>query len=254
MPIMITVFLYCLVFLYGITIGSFLNVVIFRVPKKENIVTTRSHCMSCGYQLKWYDMVPLFSFLVLGGKCRKCKTKLSVQYPLIEGLNGVLYLAVYARYGISVDTLLYCLLASALLALSVIDLRTFEIPVGFQYFIGALGVVHLALNYRDWPAYVIGFFAVSSFLYLLVVISNGAAMGGGDVKLMAVCGLLLGWKLILLSLGVGCIAGSVIHLLRMKFSGQGHTLAMGPYLALGVMTSVLWGDRFLTWYLGMLGL
>lgn len=250
----LTVFLYIMVFLYGITIGSFLNVVIFRVPKKENIVTTRSHCMSCGYQLKWYDLVPLFSFLALGGKCRKCKAKLSVQYPLIEGLNGVLYLAVFAGYGISVETLLYCLLASALLALSVIDLRTFEIPVGFQYFIGTLGVLHLVLDYRNWSLYVIGFFAVSSFLYLIVRISNGAAMGGGDVKLMAVCGLLIGWKLILMSLGVGCIAGSVIHLLRMKFSGQGRTLAMGPYLALGVMTAVLWGDRFLAWYVGMLGL
>lgn len=245
----LTVFLYIIVFLYGITIGSFLNVLIYRLPKKENIVTTRSHCMSCGNQLKWYDLVPLFSYLVLRGKCRKCKAKISVQYPLIEGLNGMLYILVFAVYGIGVETLLYCLLSSALLALSVIDLRTYEIPVGFQYFILVLGIVRVATDYKNWLLYVIGFFAVSVFLYLIVLISKGAAMGGGDVKLMAVCGLLIGWKLILLSLAVGCILGSVIHLLRMKFSGQDHVLAMGPYLSLGVMISILWGNRFLTWYL-----
>lgn len=245
----LTVFLYIIVFLYGITIGSFLNVLIYRLPKKENIVTTRSHCMSCGNQLKWYDLVPLFSYLVLRGKCRKCKAKISVQYPLIEGLNGVLYILVFMRYGISVETLLYCLLSSALLALSVIDLRTYEIPVGFQYFILVLGIVRVATDYKNWLLYVIGFFAVSVFLYLIVVISKGAAMGGGDVKLMAVCGLLIGWKLILLSLAVGCILGSIIHLLRMKFSGQEHMLAMGPYLSLGIMISVLWGNQFLIWYL-----
>ena len=245
----LTVFLYIIVFLYGITIGSFLNVLIYRLPKKENIVTTRSHCMSCGNQLKWYDLVPLFSYLVLRGKCRKCKAKISVQYPLIEGLNGVLYILVFMRYGISVETLLYCLLSSALLALSVIDLRTYEIPVGFQYFILVLGIARVATDYKNWLLYVIGFFAVSVFLYLIVLISKGAAMGGGDVKLMAVCGLLIGWKLILLSLAVGCILGSIIHLLRMKFSGQEHMLAMGPYLSLGIMISVLWGNQFLTWYL-----
>ena len=245
----LTVFLYIIVFLYGITIGSFLNVLIYRLPKKENIVTIRSHCMSCGYQLKWYDLVPLFSYLVLRGMCRKCKARISVQYPLIEGLNGMLYILVFAVYGISVETLLYCLLSSALLALSVIDLRTYEIPVGFQYFILVLGIVRVVTDYKNWLFYVIGFFAVSVFLYLIVVISKGAAMGGGDVKLMAVCGLLIGWKLILLSLAVGCILGSVIHLLRMKFSGQDHVLAMGPYLSLGVMISILWGNRFLTWYL-----
>ena len=245
----LAVFLYIIVFLYGITIGSFLNVLIYRLPKKENIVTTRSHCMSCGNQLKWYDLVPLFSYLVLRGKCRKCKARISVQYPLIEGLNGMLYSLIFAVYGIGVETLLYCLLSSALLALSVIDLRTYEIPVGFQYFILVLGIVRVATDFKNWLFYVIGFFAVSVFLYLIVLISKGAAMGGGDVKLMAVCGLLIGWKLILLSLAVGCILGSVIHLLRMKFSGQDHVLAMGPYLSLGVMISILWGNRFLTWYL-----
>ncbi len=243
--------LYILIFLYGIVIGSFLNVLIYRIPKKENIVTTRSHCMSCGYQLKWYDLIPLFSYLALGGRCRKCKTKLSVQYPLIEGLNGVLYLIVFFRYGISVDSLLYCLLFSALLALSVIDFRTYEIPVGFNIFILAIGLIRVATDYQNWSDYVIGFLSVSVFLLILYYASGGRAIGGGDVKLMAVCGLVIGWKLIIVAFLAGCILGSVIHLIRMKISKEGHVLAMGPYLSAGVALAVLFGDLFLNWYLGM---
>lgn len=250
MPWMII--LYIIVFLYGIVIGSFLNVLIFRVPKKENIVTTRSHCMNCGYQLKWFDLIPLFSFLALGGKCRKCKTKLSVQYPLIEGLNGVLYLVVFARCGLSIDSLLYCLLFSALLALSVIDFRTYEIPEGFNWFILMLGIVHTLLHLGNWMEYAIGFITVSGVLAILYYVSNGAWIGGGDVKLMAATGLLLGWKMNLFAFVMGCILGSVIHVIRMKVSRQDHMLAMGPYLAMGTAIAVLWGNEFITWYVGLL--
>lgn len=240
-----------LIFLYGIVIGSFLNVLIYRIPKKENIVTVRSHCMNCGYQLKWYDLFPLFSWLALGGKCRKCKTKLSVQYPLIEGLSGALYLIVYIRFGISIESLLYCLLFSALLALSMIDFRTYEIPVGFNVFILALGLIHVAADFGNWMSYGIGLLSVSVFLLVLYYVSGGRAIGGGDVKLMAACGLLIGWKLIVLAFLLGCILGSVIHLIRMKVSREGHMLAMGPYLSAGVAIAVLFGNRFLEWYLGL---
>lgn len=248
------VFLYIIVFLYGILIGSFVNVVIYRVPKKENIVTTRSHCMSCGYQLKWYDLFPIFSYLALGGRCRKCKTKLSVQYPLIEGLNGLLYLVVFARYGLSVDSLIYSLLFSALLALSVIDFRTYEIPIGFNYFILALGLIRVLTDWGSWLEYVIGLFAVSMIILVLYCVSKGQWIGGGDLKLMAAAGLLLGWKCILLAFVLGCVIGSVIHLTRMAVSKVGHMLAFGPYLALGIALSALWGQEMAAWYVGMLGL
>lgn len=247
------IILYIMIFLYGIVIGSFLNVVIYRVPKKENMVTTRSHCMSCGYQLRWFDLIPLFSWLALGGKCRKCKAKISVQYPLIEGLNGILYLIVFHRYEISIESLLYCLFFSALLALSVIDFRTYEIPVGFNYFILGLGICRLITDRFNWTEYVIGFFSVSVFLWLLYMISGGAAIGGGDVKLMAVTGLLLGWKRNLLGFVLGCIIGSVIHLIRMKVSKEGRQLAMGPYLAVGTMIATLWGNELIRLYLKFVG-
>lgn len=246
-----TILLYIIIFLYGIVIGSFLNVLIYRLPKKENIVTTRSHCMNCGYQLKWYDLVPIFSYLVLGGRCRKCKTRISVQYPIIEALNGILYLIVFYKFGMSVDSLLYCLLFSALLTLSVIDFRTYEIPVGINVFILLLGLVRVITDWTNWADYLIGFLAVSVFLYLIYIITHGRGIGGGDVKLMAVCGLVLGWKLILLGFFLGCIIGSICHLIRMKISHADHVLAMGPYLSVGVMIAALWGNQMINWYLSV---
>lgn len=251
---LLTIFLYIIIFLYGIIIGSFLNVCIYRIPKKENIATTRSHCMSCGYQLKWYDLVPIFSYLVLRGKCRKCGSKISVQYPIIEALNGALYLLVFWRYGMSVDSLLYCLLFSALIVLSVIDFRTYEIPLGINIFILTLGLIHIVTDLSLWSSYVIGFFSVSVPLLLIYLVTKGRGIGGGDVKLMAVAGLLIGWKLNVLGFLLGCILGSVIHICRMKLSGESHVLAMGPYLAMGIGLSVLWGEQMIAWYLSFIGL
>lgn len=235
--------------LYGLIIGSFLNVCICRLPRKENIVTTRSHCMNCGYQLKWYDLIPLFSWLALGGKCRRCKAKISVQYPVVETLNGILYLIVYWRFGFCVETLLYCLMASALLALSVIDFRTFEIPAGFNVFIAGLGLVRVLTDLSNWKEYAIGFFVISAPLYLLYIITKGRGIGGGDIKLMAASGLLLGWQCTILAFIVGCIIGSVIHVLRMKITKADRVLAMGPYLSIGIYICALWGTQMLDWYL-----
>ena len=150
--------LYLLVtIVYGIIIGSFLNVCIYRIPKNESIVVVRSHCMSCGKQIKWYDLVPLISFLILRGKCRYCKTKLSWQYPAVEALNGILYGIIVLVNGFNATSILYCLATSALLVLSVIDWRTYEIPPSLNIFIGILGIIRLALDYTHWYNYVIGF-------------------------------------------------------------------------------------------------
>ena len=253
-PTMLQISMYILIFLYGIVIGSFLNVVIVRVPRKESIVKVRSHCENCGYQLKWFDLIPIFSYLVLGGKCRKCKTKISAQHLVLEVLNGILYVFTFFIAGFSVPTVLLCLLFSALLALSLIDFKTYEIPVGFQYVIFVLAVCRTILDRANWSEHVIGFFAVSVVLYLMYVISKGAAIGGGGLKMVGVCGLFVGWKLIIFAFLLGCIVGSVVHIIRMKLSGESHVLAMGPYLSIGVFVAALWGNQILTWYLGILGI
>lgn len=250
-PILIAI--YTITFLYGIVIGSFLNVCIYRIPKKENIVKINSHCMSCNHRLRWYELIPLFSYVVQGGKCRNCKSKISIQYPLIEGLNGILYVLTFIINGVNVDSLLYCLLISALITLSVIDWRTYEIPIGINIYILALGLIRTALHYEDWLNHVIGFFAVSIFIYIIILATKGRGMGGGDMKLMAVAGLFLGWKAIILAFLFGCIIGAICHVIRMKVTKAEHVLALGPYLSIGIFIAMFWGESFLTWYLTTMG-
>ena len=244
--------IYILIFTFGIVIGSFLNVCIYRIPMHETVVTERSHCMRCGYQLSWYDMIPVFSWLFLGGKCRKCKEPISPQYPIVEATNGVLYLLIFAVCGFELESIIYCLMASALLVLSVIDWRTYEIPIGINIFILVLGILHIVIDYQNWLDYVIGFFSISIVLLILFYVSGGRAIGGGDVKLMAAAGVVIGWKLIILAFFIGCIVGSIIHLTRMKLSGADKVLAMGPYLAIGIMIATLWGENLISWYFSMM--
>jgi len=215
-------------------------------------VKTRSHCMSCGYQLEWYDLIPIFSWLTLGGKCRKCKSKISAQYPLIELLNGILWLLSFLFYDLSITTLLYCGLFSSLIALSVIDFRTYEIPVGFNIFILVLGTIRVITDYRSWPEYIIGLVSVSVPLLLIFYATKGRGIGGGDVNLMGAAGLLLGWKLIVLAFFLGCLLGSIIHIARMKISGESHVLAMGPYLSAGIVIACFAGERLISGYFGYL--
>ena len=235
--------------LYGIVIGSFLNVLILRLPLKESITLKRSHCMTCGHTLSWYELIPLFSYLFLGGKCRHCKAHISVQYPIVEAANGILYVVFFLAKGITVETFLYCLAASALLALSVIDWRTQEIPLGFILFILTLGLVRLFTDLENWSQYVIGLFAGSVFLLLIDLVTKGRGIGHGDIKLMAATGLLLGWKLIIIAFIMACIIGTVVHLIRMAVKKVGRKLAFGPYLSMGICIAMIWGEQLVSWYL-----
>ena len=305
-----TIVIYTIIFIYGIIIGSFLNVCILRIPLKETIIKKRSHCMSCGHQLAWYDLFPLFSYLFLRGKCRYCKAKISKQYPIVEFVNGALAVLCFAFSGFTSEVLsritlliqvgvdpvtdeaiviedwfasiydieaiiLACILCSVLIVISVIDWRTFEIPLSANIVILVLAIIKfVSYWYQDIryfkfycdaigknPGFfellyargrflelLIGFFVVSVPLAIIYYASKGKAMGGGDVKLMAVAGLFLGWKLAIVALIAGCLYGSVIHIIRMKVSGEGKQLAMGPYLSAGIVTALWFGDSIVKWY------
>ncbi len=244
--------IYLTIFTYGILIGSFLNVCIYRIPRKENITTTRSHCMSCGYVLKWYDLIPLFSYLSIRGRRRKCGEKISPQYPLVEFINGLFYVWVFYIHGVTAESVLFALLTSSLIVLSIIDFRTYEIPVGINIVILILGVLRVILDYKHVTDYLLGLISVSGFLLLLYLITKGRGIGGGDIKLMAGVGLLLGVKLTILAFLLGCIIGSVIHVLRMKIKGADNILAFGPYLSAGIFITILYGNQIIQWYLDFL--
>ena len=252
MPTGLLILAYLTIFAFGIVVGSFLNVCIFRIPRHETVVTTPSHCMSCGYHLKWYDLIPVFSWLALGGKCRKCRQKISVQYPLIEAANGCLWVLTFAIGGFTMQSALYCLAISALLVLSVIDARTMEIPFSCNVWIGVLGLASMFMD-RAYLSHLLGFAGVSALLWLVYLLTRGRGIGGGDIKLMAATGLLLGFGVNFVGFLFGCLFASVIHIARMKLSGAEHVLAMGPYLAAGTLAAMWFGDSIVTWYLGFLG-
>ena len=249
---LVEILLYIIIFIYGIVIGSFVNVLIYRLPLHENITTEHSHCMSCGHRLRWYDLVPLFSWVFLKGKCRYCKTKISAQYPVIEAVNGFGYVLIFIMNGFYFTGILYALCFSMLTAITVIDWRTYEIPLGLNITILVLGAIHLALDYHNFLYYLIGMVSVSGFLLLLFIITGGRGIGGGDIKLMFAAGLLLGWKHIILALVIGCIVGSIVHLTLMRIKGKGRVLAFGPYLSIGIFTVMLFGSQILDWYIGLL--
>lgn len=246
--------------LLGLAVGSFCNVLIYRIPKGEEFVKTPSHCMSCGHELKWYENIPLISWLAQGGKCRSCKVKLSAQYPIVEALNGLMWLAtgLIVRSGLLAQSdwltvALYCVLFSMLLVLTVIDWRTFTIPNGINLVIFLLGVIRLVTDLDNWLTYLIGMLAVSLVFLLMNIVTGGRGLGMGDVKLVAAAGLLIGWPKMLLAVLVGSFSGAIIHMIRMR-GGEGRKLAFGPYLAAGIWLAALVGEPLINAYLGLFGL
>lgn len=240
--------------LLGLLIGSFLNVCIYRIPRHEEIVYTPSHCMKCNTAIKWYDLIPVLSFLILKGRCRNCKTQLSYQYPLIELLNGAAYMGIFLLKGLTVETPFYCIVFSTLLVVTMIDYQYQIIPNGIVVFLLVVGFIHMFVMFfvhQTSPIYYfIGFFAVSVVLLLIAIVSGGK-MGGGDIKLMAVCGFLIGWDRIILALMVGSIIGSLIGIawIVTGFKKRNEPIPFGPFLASGIVVAMLFGELIINWYL-----
>lgn len=251
-----------MIFILGIVIGSFLNVCIYRLPLKKSIVTSPSACPACGERLQPLDLVPVFSYLFLGGKCRYCKTAISAQYPLIEALNGLLYALLYIRFGLVWPLPVSMALVSLLLVISMIDLRHMEIPNGLVVFGLVIGLAQLAASvftpyFGAWHSYVIGLFAGAVPLLLIALIGalvlKRDAMGGGDVKLMAFAGLIIGWQLTITAYVIGIFTGALAGVALMALGKRKRTDAIpfGPFLSLGVVLSLFFGHAIINWYLGL---
>ena len=239
-----SVVLNCIIFVAGVMIGGLVNhLAEYFMNGKEVCI-----CKKCSSELRWHDMIPVVSFLLLKGRCRSCGAKVSRRYPFVELANGVLFLIVFMANGWNILSVCYCLMTSAFLVISIVDWLTYEIPLPCNLFLGVVGIIVCILDFEHVLSHLIGLVAVSSILYLLFVLSKGSAIGGGDVKLMAVGGLILGWKLSILAFMFGCIIGAFCHVIRMKVSEADRVLAMGPYLSLGLWACALWGNQFLTWY------
>ncbi len=237
-------------FLAGLCAGSFLNVCICRLPEGGSIAYPPSNCPSCGSRLRAVDLIPVLSYLFLQGRCRYCGGKISAQYPIVELTIGILFLLAYLKHGLTLASLRAAVLFTLVTAAAVIDWRYRIIPDRLNLAGFVLGAVLLFESREVLTANAIGFLAGGGLLYLVALVSRGG-MGGGDIKLAAVMGLLLGWKYLLLALflafAAGALVGILLVLLKIKRMKEG--LPFGPYLALGSVVAVLYGDRLLYWYL-----
>ncbi|MGI6731037.1 MAG: prepilin peptidase [Anaerovoracaceae bacterium] len=244
------------IFVYGLLIGSFLNVCIYRIPLGKSVTRGRSYCTSCNALIPLYCNIPLFSYIFLKGRCKDCGEKFSVIYPIVELLNALLYLEIWLLYGPSPQSLFIALLFSVLIIITFIDLKHQVIPNGLVLIILILAVLYslymILMQDEPWYSYVIGFFAASLPLFILALIYPGG-MGGGDIKLMAAAGLYMGWKLILLSLFMGAIYGGIvsIFIIATKKGSMKTAIPFGPLLSLGIITSLLFGEQILTWYFAL---
>lgn len=237
---------------FGAMFGSFLNVLILRLPHEESIVFPGSHCPRCQTPIAWYDNVPLLSWLLLGGKCRHCREPISIQYPIIELITAALWAAAVWYYGANLTGLTAAVFGTLLLGIAVTDARHYLIPD--EYTLGGL-VVGLLLSLRGrWPGLlqaVLG--AVTGFLILYIVAVAGKkvfgkeAMGGGDVKMMAMVGAFVGWRGVLLTIFVGSLLGTVVFVplsLRQK-----RLVPFGIFLAAAAALTFVLGDAMISWYL-----
>lgn len=248
-------------FIFGTVVGSFLNVCICRMPKNESIVSPPSHCPYCSYQIRWYDNIPLLSYLLLRGKCRGCCTHISMQYPLVELLNGVLSLFLFLRFGPTVTFAALFLFCSALVVITFIDIEHQIIPDEIS--LGGI-VVGFALSFfiagHTWLNSLLGILLGGGSLllvaYLYHWLTGKDGMGGGDIKLLAMMGAFLGWKavpfIIFASSLVGSLVGISIMLLQKKDSKL--AIPFGPYLAFGAVLYIFYGKLLIRWYLGLSGL
>jgi leader peptidase (prepilin peptidase)/N-methyltransferase len=243
--------------LYGLVIGSFLNVVIWRVPRHESIVRPPSHCPKCDVKIANRDNIPVVSWVLLRGRCRNCDTPISVRYPLIELLTGVLFAAVGARFSDSWALPAYLVLTAALIALSFIDLEHYILPNRILYPTDVAVIALLAgasALEHDWGAFgraaIAGVSAFAVF-YAIHYISRG--MGFGDVRLSFLLGFSLGWLgwgEVFGGLFAGFLYGAVVGvlLLALKVTERRQRIPFGPFLAAGAMTFVLFGEPLVSWY------
>lgn len=257
--------LYIIVFFFGSVVGSFLNVCIYRMPRNLSIIIPSSRCPSCNNPIKPLDNIPLVSYIFLGGRCRACKARIPFRYPLVELLNAVLYILILWRFGFGWHTLIYFVFCSALIVITFIDLDFQIIPdkitlPGIPTGIVFGGFFLLDPFMRHVPlgieSSLIGACAGFGFYYLVAKVGTRIfkkeAMGGGDIKLMAMVGGFLGWKGVILTTFLGSFSGAIIGVLLILLKGRewGSKIPFGPYLALGSVITLFYGQEILNFYLG----
>ncbi len=235
----------------GLVIGSFLNVVIARLPEHRSLWMPGSACPTCGAAIAWRDNIPVLSFALLRGRCRACAGRISARYPLVEAATAALFLAAAARFGVGPELAIAAALLAALVAITVIDLDHQIIPdVITLPGIVAGFLATVATGRLSWAESLLGI-GLGGGVFFAIILASGGGMGGGDMKLGAMLGAFLGWKLTLVALFSAVLVGGVVAVavLAAGLKGRKDPIPFGPFLALGGAAALFWGERWLTWYL-----
>jgi len=238
---------------FGLMIGSFLNVVIARVPERRSLWMPGSTCPGCGHAIAWHDNIPVLSFFLLRGRCRACAAPIPWRYPIVEAITAGLFAAAWLRFGADVPQFIVAVVfLAALVAITVIDLRHQIIPDAITLPGVVAGVVAtLATQRITWAESVAGILLGSGLFVAVIVVSRGG-MGGGDLKLGAMLGAFLGWQALLVGLFIAVMLGGVlaIVLLASRRVARKDAIPFGPFLAIGGAAALFWSDAILAWYLG----
>ncbi len=253
--VLIITFIFCT----GACIGSFMNVCIFRIPEGRSIVTPASACRSCGYHLRWWENIPILSFIILRAKCSQCGHAISFQYPLVEFTNGLFYVLLWLKFGSGVSMVVYSIFFSALLVMTFIDLAHYIIPD----IISVAGIpagfaASFLLPDISWLDSLIGIVTGGGILFIVAwvyyLITKREGMGGGDIKLLAMIGAFLGWQaiptVIFLSAATGAVAG--VTLMIFKGKGRHYALPYGPFLAAAAVFYLFFGSLIVDWYVNFI--
>jgi leader peptidase (prepilin peptidase) / N-methyltransferase len=245
--------------LFGAVIGSFLNVCILRwgAEPKESVVRPPSHCPRCGIGLRWYDNIPIVSWLVLRGRCRGCRAPISIQYPIVELATALIWAFMVWRHGVSLEALRGAAFATVLLGIAMTDARAYIIPDEFSLGGLALGILFaLAAGKQALGVALLGAAVGFGMLWLIAIAGEWMfkqeAMGGGDIKMMAMVGAFLGWQGTLLTVFLGALIGSLIFV-PLSLIGRKQLVPFGIFLAIGAAATYLVGPAILTWYSAYLG-
>ncbi|NWG02555.1 MAG: prepilin peptidase [Syntrophaceae bacterium] len=240
----------------GAIVGSFLNVCIFRLPKEESIIWPGSHCPHCNKPIQFYDNIPIFSYIFLNGKCRYCKKPISIQYPLVEGITALSSFFLFMKFGPSLSYLFYFAFVAALIVITVIDLYHQIIPDVISLpGIGVGLIISLILPQITFFNSLIGVLLGGGSLFIVGTVYQWLfkreGMGGGDVKLLAMIGAFLGWKAVILTILLSSLVGSITGILIMALKGKDfkYAIPFGPFLSLGAVISLFWGQNIIDWYL-----
>ena len=248
--------------LFGLLVGSFLNVCIYRIPQSKSIMFPGSMCSNCGQPVRFYDNVPVLSYFILGGKCRNCKAPFSFRYPMVELLTGLMALAVTMKYGLTVESLIYFIFICSLLVITFIDIdhqiipdiiSLPGIPICFLMAFALPTTSYMDTLINSVLGILIGGGTLLAVGWLYMLATKKEGMGGGDIKLLAMMGALIGWKGIFFTVFVSSAVGSVVGIIVMMRMKKGMKLAIpfGPFLSIGAISYIFFGEKIIYWYLNM---